>query len=154
VTVTRNQRDSDELALSTNEQQITLQQPQQPLEAPTWMPILLAIAQDKRHDLAPATLRLWKVKLAKYSDEQVLQSLKVGTWHWFPSVDDVIELIQVQIERSRQEAANREWDHYKAEQRRAEAEGRLATDEDYALMREALRRCFGDPTNKPGEKAK
>lgn len=56
-----------------------------------------------------------------------------------------IEFVQ---EKRVQEKGNRDWLKYKSEQKRAESDGLLATDEDYAVMREKLRELFGDPTKK------
>lgn len=98
--------------------------------------------------MAAATLRFWREKLKNYADELICTALISGKWQFFPSVDQVIEQIEIIQERRRQESANREWAAYKANQLKAEMEGRLATEEDYAEMRAALRRCFGDPTAK------
>jgi hypothetical protein len=64
-------------------------------------------------------------------------------------VDQVIAEVERLNERKRHENANRDWESYKAEQQRAERNGLLATDDDYAAMREALRKHFGDPAARP-----
>ena len=71
-----------------------------------------------------------------------------GRWKYFPAIDQVLDEIDRIRESRRQQAVNRDWANYKADQLKAEMEGRLATAEDYAEMRAALRRCFGDPEAK------
>jgi hypothetical protein len=63
-------------------------------------------------------------------------------------VDQVIVEIGRLEERKRHENANRDWQGWKANMRRAQEEGLLASEEDYAEMRATLRRVFGDPTAK------
>jgi hypothetical protein len=63
-------------------------------------------------------------------------------------VDQVIVEIGRLMERKRHDNANRDWQQWKANMRRAQQEGLLATEADYAEMRAALRRTFGDPTAK------
>lgn len=46
-------------------------------------------------------------------------------------------------EKARQEAINREWEKYKAQQKEAQEQGLLATDADYAEMNEAIKKVVG-----------
>ena len=143
MTITRNQRENTE-ALSTTEHPGTLQRSQPPSEEmPTWGPLVLVLAQDKRHDLTSATLRFWKVKLAKYSDELVSRALMEGVWDFFPSVDSVIQEIGRIQESLRIENADKHWGRWKSEQERAHQEGLLASEEDYEHMRAALKDLAG-----------
>jgi hypothetical protein len=116
--------------------------------APEWQIVALQMAQDKRHDFAPHTLRLWIDKLADYPDSLVCRAMKQGRWEYFPSVDDVLKMADLLRERDAQEAGNRDWLAYKAQNAAAERDGRMATEEDYAEMRSKLRELFGDPTAK------
>lgn len=148
MTITRNQAEPQDNALTHRPSEQLTTSEQSPTPFPKWLGIVAQIAQDKRHDMAAATLRFWREKLKNYADELICTALISGKWQFFPSVDQVIEQIEIIQERRRQESANREWAAYKANQLKAEMEGRLATEEDYAEMRAALRRCFGDPTAK------
>ena len=85
-------------------------------------------------------MRLWIAKLRSYRDEIVSEALLARRGELFPSVDDVIEQIEIIQERRRQETANQEWEHYQQEQERAAAEGLLATENDYAVMNEAMKK--------------
>lgn len=76
-----------------------------------------------------------------------------GCWEFFPSVDHVIEQIERIQEERQLEAANRDWEAYKAQQKNAQEMGLLASEEDYEEMRQALRRIFGDPNVKPEKTA-
>jgi hypothetical protein len=49
--------------------------------------------------------------------------------------------------------SNAPWEKYKAEQKKAAEEGKMATDEDYALMRSKLKELFGDPNHRFPAKA-
>lgn len=130
--------------LSMTELQAISQQRQQPSEVlPTWVPLILTIAQDKRHDLAAATLRLWRAKLKPFADADVQEALLSGAWEFFPSVDQVIDRLERILAARAQESVNREWRKWKAEQKRAEQEGLLATEEGIAEMRAALRKLAG-----------
>ncbi len=106
------------------------------------------MAQDKRHDLAPHALRFWVAKLRGFSDRLITRALRQGRWEFFPSVDDVILLMEQIQERDVQDAGSGNWKHYQERQKYAEENGLLATDEDYAYMRKRLRELFGDPTAK------
>jgi hypothetical protein len=167
MTVTRNQRDeiipisqeelgglvrkSSEPTAISQPRPVSLEESIQSLEAagaPKWLTLALQIAQDKRHDIAAPTLRFWKEKLKAFRDETVCEALTSGRWELFPSVDQVIAEVERLNERKRHENANRDWQGWKANMRRAQEEGLLASEEDYAEMRAALRRVFGDPTAK------
>jgi len=106
---------------------------------------------DKRQDWWPGILSFWTEKLASYQESEVCEALKLYAGEFFPSVDDIAAL----IERRRINAAqNKQWDQWKATQKQAAAEGKLATDEDYAQLREVFRRvAFGEKPNEQRGKA-
>jgi len=145
VTITRKQAEpTDNALIHRSSDGITTSEPPPRL----WMGVMLQIAQDKRHDLAPEVLKFWAKKLGKIEDELICLALMSGRWKYFPAIDQVLDEIDRIRESRRQQAVNRDWANYKANQLKAEMEGRLATSEDYAEMRAALRRCFGDPEAK------
>ena len=154
MTVTRNQGEASENALThrPKELQTTSPQPSQP--SPNWLGLVLQIAQDKRHDMAAPTLRFWREKLKAFRDETVCEALTSGRWEFFPSVDQVITEIEAVQKRNQFEAANRDWEQWKGNMKRAQDEGLMATEEDYAEMRKRLREIFGDPTAKQSGRAK
>jgi hypothetical protein len=148
VTITRKQAETQDNSLVHRPSEQLTTSPQSSQPSPKWLGLVLQIAQDKRHDIAAPTLRFWREKLKNFRDETVCEALLAGKWPYFPSVDQVIGEIERLQERSRQENANRDWLAYRQRQAQAEREGRMATDEDYAEMRAALRKVFGDPTAK------
>src|SRR5947208_11260182 len=75
--------------------------PQRKSSRPEWVELVLVIAQDKKHELPPAVLRFWKAKLEPFRDEAICQALLSGRWKFFPSVDEVIDLIEEQEECNR-----------------------------------------------------
>jgi hypothetical protein len=83
MTVTRKQGETGENSLvhRHDEQLTTSQPPTKP--SPSWLGLALQIAQDKRHDIAAPTLRLWKEKLKKFSDQAVCDALMTGKWELF-----------------------------------------------------------------------
>ena len=127
---------------ATSLQSLALEQLQQ---GPAWEMALFQIAQDKRHDLPPETMQWWREKLKAYRDEEICAAVKLYAGEFFPSVDDITGV----IERRRKDAAtNRPWEQFKAGQAQAAVEGKLATDEDYAELREVFRRvAFGGNPN-------
>jgi len=148
VTITRKQAEiQDNSLVHRPSEQLTTQE-QSSTPSPKWLGLVFQIAQDKRHDIAAPTLRFWREKLKKYPDQVVCEALLSIECKLFPSVDDVIAEIGRLAERKRHENANRDWEQWKAGMRRAQEEGLMATDEDYAEMRAALRKVFGDPTAK------
>ena len=149
MTITRKQRD-EELAHNTNEHLTTYQ----PLPKPSlrWLELVAQIAQDKRHDLSTGTLRFWNLKLAKYSDQTICQALAEGIWDYFPSVDQVIQQIEAIMRRDREDRTTAQWDSWRKRQAEAEREGKLATEEQYAEMRAALRKLAGLKTLEGGPK--
>ena len=86
-------------------------------------------------------MQWWREKLKAYRDEEICAAVKLYAGEFFPSVDDITGV----IERRRKDAAtNRPWEQFKAGQAQAAVEGKLATDEDYAELREVFRRvAFG-----------
>jgi len=84
----------------------------------------------------------------------VCEALTTGRWKLFPSVDDVLIVVEEIRERLLQTVGEKEYADYRREQQRAAREGLLATDEEYAAMRAKLRELFGDPTVRVPEKAK
>jgi hypothetical protein len=91
-------------------------------------------------------LRYWREKLKNYRDEDIYEALMYDSWEWFPSVDEVIASIEGhRAAIADREYINRDWQRYELAQKRAEAEGRLATDEDYENMRRACREILSHP---------
>ncbi len=117
--------------------------------APQWTIRVLEMAQDKRHDLPPHSLRYWREKLKDIPDQIVCEALLTGRWKLFPSVDDVLIVVEEIRERMAQRAGESDYERYKRNQEYAATHGLLATEEDYAAMRKRLRELFGDPTAKP-----
>jgi hypothetical protein len=95
--------------------------------------------------MAPHLLRYWAEKLTNVPDELICEALTTARWELFPSVDDVLRAVDGIREARR---GGREWEQWKAGQKRAAREGKLATEDDYAQMRSRLRELFGDPTVK------
>lgn len=88
-------------------------------------------------------------KLRNCTDEIVSEALISGRWSLFPSVDEVLDQIDLIKERRRQESGEREWNSYRLEQKRAAEDGRLASEADYSQMREALQKMgMSQPTIK------
>ena len=75
---------------NTSEAAAIMRRFEQLSELTGWAGILHALAQDKRHDLAPHVIELWKVKLARFRGEDITEVLIGGEWKFFPSVDEVI----------------------------------------------------------------
>lgn len=63
---------------------------------PRWIGILVQMAQDKHHDLIPGSAKYWRLKLeaGSYRDEEICQALLAYSGEFFPSVDDIVALIQ------------------------------------------------------------
>ena len=118
------------------------------LGAPEWSIRVTMLAQDKRHDMAPHLLRYWAEKLKNVPDELICEALTTARWELFPSVDDVLRVVDEIRERRRVAQGDREWQKWKADQAQAAREGKLATEEDCAMLRRRLRELFGDPTIK------
>jgi hypothetical protein len=94
---------SDALAMPPP-QSVSLYGMMQLLEAPgvpKWVRPVLQLAQDRRHDLPAMTLEFWKVKLLGIPEELVVEALLLYAKPFFPSIQDVLEI----IERKRQSAA-------------------------------------------------
>src|SRR5512146_1691384 len=87
--------------------------------AKEWEIKILQVAQDRRHDLAPATIPLWREKLRQYRDEEVCAALLLWSGEFFPSVDDVIEIINRRRETRHGEIQNAEWSAWKANNQQA-----------------------------------
>lgn len=111
-----------------------------PDEDPLWIQTLRILAKDKHFDWGAGMARYWKHKLKTYPAPLVEHVLMETHWKLFPSADEVIEEIELLREDWRQEAAERSWQHWKLEQERAGREGLLATEADYAELREAAKR--------------
>lgn len=77
---------------------------------------------DKRHDLAPGILRYWTLKLVEYSDVEVSKALVRYRGEFFPSVDDVIELIEQNREAEIARAEQAKTDALLEDMRQARAE--------------------------------
>ena len=83
----------DSLARRSQDSLTTSQKSSEPSEPPPWAELLLQIAQDKRHDLAPGILQLWKVKLQSYKAWEINEALMLYAGEFFPSVDDITAMM-------------------------------------------------------------
>jgi hypothetical protein len=125
---------------------------------PEWEIKVIQMAQDMRHDISPAVMPLWRDKLKPFTDAQICQALTRFGGHLFPSLPDVLEMIERNAEDAAIAKADREWNERKAQERRP---GVLATEEQYAELRETFRKAargeYGVVTavkqsnSKPGE---
>lgn len=107
---------------------------------PKWSQLIVAMAQDMRHDLTKPVLRLWREKLKTYADDLICEALVTGCWKVFPSADEVRQQIHQLQEQRQQVTANEDWNRFKTEQQRAEREGLLATEKDYEQIREGMKK--------------
>src|SRR6185437_4551829 len=96
---------------------LSLREPSDPLQ---WTEVLKRMAMDKRHDLAPGILSYWKVKLKNYSDIEIVNALLSSCWSFFPSVDNVITVIEANRGSAAVQKADAEWSEWKARQKYAE----------------------------------
>lgn len=111
-----------------------------PEQDPSWLDTLRLLARDKHVDWIFGMRRFWMEKLKAYPEPLVEHILIHSHWKLFPSADEVIEEIELLRETWRQESAERSWMRWKLEQERAGREGLLATEQDYAELREAAKR--------------
>lgn len=74
-----------------------------------WLVTLQTLAQDKRHDLAPAVVTLWKEKLNNYRPEEINKALLGYRGKYFPSCDDVMDLMDKVRRRRMGEKPKREF---------------------------------------------
>jgi hypothetical protein len=134
----------------------TLQKSSGPSAPPLWVGIVVQMAQDKRHDMGPGILSYWKVKLQKYGDIEITQALLGSGWEFFPSVDNVISAINANRAVAAGERADLEWQQWRRTQKAAEANGLLATDEQYDELRKTFKKAasgeFGTVNSKPDVK--
>jgi hypothetical protein len=105
---------------------------------PNWVGIALLMAQDKRHDLMPGMSEYWKAKLTNYSDAEVSEALQSYRGEYFPSVDAVIGLIEVQRDSRKVQ------DYQPIDRKAVEAEQSTPEwDESAERARSALRKLAG-----------
>lgn len=127
---------------SSTGEHMTTNSPSQQQQAHPWMKLLGIIAQDRRHDLAPAIVGLWKEKLEKYDDDEICDALKLYSGEFFPTIEAIVGL----VERRRKNAAtNAPWDKYKSDQQYAAEHGLLASTEDYEWLRERFKAVATGP---------
>jgi hypothetical protein len=112
-------------------------------QPPAWAGLLLSIAQSKSREMLPGEMRLWQVKLGGYSTETVEKAFLRYRGEYFPDPNTIAELCDLVQESALQERGNNDWERYKAEQRKAEQEGKLATEEDRQALRASLRKMAG-----------
>jgi len=74
-----------------------------------------------------------------------VSALLSSGWDFFPSVDQVISVINANRQAAADASRNREWEIYKENQRKAEAEGRLATQAEKDELREVFRKIAETP---------
>lgn len=135
-----NNRNASQLVRSSDSKTISVRS-SEPL-VPQWAGILMQMAQDKRHELAPGMARYWREKMIDYSDKEISDALMLYTGEFFPSVDQIIAT----MDRKRDyQATNKGWEEYKQAQRKAAAEGRLATQEERDALREVFRKIAEAP---------
>lgn len=106
---------------------------------PEWEIALAQLAQDKRHDLPEEMFRWWREKLSQYRDSEIREALLSWAGKLFPSTDEIVAIINFRNEVKAAAKNNQSWDEYKRQQDLAEAEGRLATDEDYERLKARCR---------------
>jgi hypothetical protein len=68
---------------------------------PKWLDVLRQVAIDKRQDLVPGILDLWRAKLSAYRDPEICRALVAYRGQFFPSVDDIADLVDGERERKR-----------------------------------------------------
>jgi hypothetical protein len=109
------------------------------------------MALDKRQDLDPGVILYWKGKLKRFTDQEVCEALVAGRWKLFPSVDNVVELIEGAREALYEQRKQDEWPAWKAAQAQAAREGKLATQAQYDELREKFRQAGFRPQVVKGE---
>jgi hypothetical protein len=75
------------------------------LSVPRWASILLQMAQDYRQDLAPDSVKYWRLKLNQYQNEEIAEALLLYAGEYFPSTAQVIEIADRLRERRAEEKA-------------------------------------------------
>jgi len=120
----------------------TTSQPSQP----QWGAILWTLAQTRHKELSVPEIKLWQAKLSGYPNELVEWALLNYNGEFFPNPSTICRMIEVKREAIQGEQQDREWKAWKAGQKQAAAEGKLATDEDYTRLREIVRRVAFGPT--------
>ena len=130
------------LKLAEREKSLTTtQQPSQP----SWAGLLWTLAQSKYKELTAAEVSLWKAKLSAYPNDLVEWAL-LNFNEEFLNPGAVCRMIEVKRESMFAEHQNREGQAYKANQKQAEQEGQMATQEQYDELRETFRKiAFGPP---------
>jgi hypothetical protein len=103
------------LALRSNVSTTTELSLCEPSELPQWAEVLMQLAQDKRHDLAPGILRFWMEKLQNYTDVEICKGLLLYAGEYFPSVDVIIDHVERGRKATAAEATERRQDIYWAE---------------------------------------
>ena len=132
----------DFLQMSLQSQENSLESQLRAVGLAEWQIVIIQLAQDKRHDLAPCLIPLWKAKLKSFPDEEICSALVNGNWEWFPSVDEVIRQIESNRHARLAEKENNAWLAWKERQRKAMAEGKLASEKDYADLRRVCREAM------------
>lgn len=107
-----------------------------------WYQKLIAMAQDMRQDLAPGMLSYWKQELKSYSDDEILVALGLYVGEFFPSVKQIREILERKRQLANEQKRLGEWDRWKAVQKAAEAEGKLATAEEIDAMLAGCKRAW------------
>jgi len=126
-------------ALQSPDSTTTLQKSSESSVLPQWLPLLVQMAQDKRHDLAPGILSYWMEKLKNFTEQEITAALLSSGWEFFPSVDNVTGVIKANRQAAAEEYRALEWQQYKSNQAEAERTGLLATEDDYENLRKECR---------------
>lgn len=149
----------DQLVPRSQDSTTTLQKSNGPSEPPPWVELLVQIAQDKRHDLAPGILQLWKVKLQGYKSWEINEALMLYAGEFFPSVDDITAMMnRARIRRAEakndQTEAEAKQDRQAIERYKAEHDGKTPTQVFCDENREWIRKMDMNLVGKDPEDAK
>lgn len=125
--------------LNKAEQEKSLATTSQPSQ-PQWAGLLWTLAQSRYKELTEPEIALWKAKLSGYPNDLVEWALVNYNGEFFPNPSTICRMVEVKRESMIADQDNRRWEAWKASQRQAKAEGKLATDEDYARLRTEIRR--------------
>lgn len=119
----------------------TMPQPSQP----SWAGLLWTLAQQKYKELTPPEVALWKAKLSGYPNDLVEWALLNYNDEYFPDPGKICKMIERKRESNFQAQEQAEWQAWKAVQKQAEKEGRLASPEDYEYLRSKFREVASQP---------
>lgn len=93
-------------------------------------------------------MQRWQVKLQAYKPEEVESALLAYNGPFFPDAGLIVTMIEERRQIAFANKQNAAWDEYRDNQAQAEAEGRMATDEDYAELRKTFTEIIAKPMSK------